>query len=157
MSQGRPTVFTRIGKDRAPTLSVFQRLKRDSQLKSSVFTRIAKGKNLSGSSPAQVESSVLNHLGEASEVQSLIPSHIKRISMMDAKIDGSLKIKRRTLVITNYDASLNLKDKIEEEDQVSSNHITIREVDDLEIKVEPAEGQQPWRMEGKLQSMSSKN
>jgi len=81
---------------------------------------------------------VFNRLGEAREVQSLIPSCMKRVSMLDVKIDGSLKVKRRTLVITNYDASSNSKDKIEEEDQVSSNHNMIREVDDLETEIELA-------------------
>ena len=130
---------TKTGKDRAPKLFMFQRLKEDSQPKPSILIRIAKGKKPSGSSPVQAESSVFNRLGEANEVQSLIPSRMKRVSMLDVKIDGSLKVKRRTVVITNYDASLNSKEKIEEEDQVSSNHIMIREADDLETEVEPVE------------------
>jgi len=64
---------------------------------------------------------------------------MKRVSTLVVKIDGSFKVKRRTLVITNYDASLNSKDKIKEEDQVSSNHIMIREADNLETEVKPVE------------------
>ena len=65
---------------------------------------------------------------------------MKQVSMLDVKIDGFLKVKRRTLVITSCDASSNSKDEINDEDQVSSNHnITIREADDLETEVEPAE------------------
>ena len=43
------------------------------------------------------------------------------------------------MVITNYEAHLNSKDEIKDEDQVPFNHITIREVDDLETEVELAE------------------
>jgi len=62
---------------------------------------------------------------------------MKRISTLDVKIDGSLKVKRRPLVITSY--SWNSKGEIKDEDQVSSNHITIQEPHDLEIEVEPAQ------------------
>jgi len=139
ISQGCPSMFNRIGEDKAPKLSVFQRLERDSQPKPSVFTIIARGKKPSGSSPAQIESSVFNRLGETNEVQSCVPSRMKRVSTLDVKIDGSLKVKKHTLVITNYDASANSKEEIKDEDQVSFNHITIREADVLEIEVEPAE------------------
>jgi len=132
-------MFNRIGKDKAPKLLVFQILKRYSQPKSSVFIRIDRGKKLLGSSPAQTESSMFNSLGETNEVWSFIPSCMKRVYTLDLKIDGSLKVKRRTLVITSCDASSNSKDEIKDEDQVSANHITIWEDDDLEIEVEPAE------------------
>ena len=121
MSQARPTVFNRIGKDKALKLSVFQRLKIYSQPKPSVFSRIAKGKKQLGSSPTQTESSMFNSLGEANKVQSFIPSRKKQVSTLDVKINGSLKVKRRTLVITSCDASSNSKDEIKDEDQVSSN------------------------------------
>jgi len=64
---------------------------------------------------------------------------MKHISTLDIKIDGSLKVKRRTLVITSYEASSHSKDEIKDKDQVSSNHIMIREADDLETEVEPRE------------------
>jgi len=76
-------MFNRIGKDKAPKLFVFQKLKRDSKPKSSVFTRIARGKKSSRSSPAQMESSVFNCLGETNEVQSFVPSRMKRVSTLD--------------------------------------------------------------------------
>jgi len=60
---------------------------------------------------------------------------MKRVSTLDVKIDGSLKVKRRTLVITNCDTSSNSKDEIKDKDHVSSNYITIREADDLETEV----------------------
>jgi len=58
---------------------------------------------------------------------------------MDVKIDGSLKIKRCTLVINNCKASSNSKDEIKDKEQVSSNHVTVWEDDDLEVEVEPVE------------------
>ena len=64
---------------------------------------------------------------------------MKRVSTLDVKINGSLKVKRCTLVITSCNASSNAKDEIKDEDQFSSNHITIWEASDLEIEVEPVE------------------
>jgi len=79
------------------------------------------GKKPSGSSPAQIESSVFNRLGETNEVQSFVPSHMKCVATLDVKIMGSLKVKRHTLVITNCEASSNSKDEIKDEDKVSFN------------------------------------
>ena len=64
---------------------------------------------------------------------------MKRVFTLDVKIDGSLKVKRLTLVITNCRARSNSKGKVKDEEQVSSSHITIWEVDDLEAKVESVE------------------
>ena len=64
---------------------------------------------------------------------------MKRVSTLDTKIDGSLKVKKHTLVITNCDSCSNSKDEIKDEDQVSSNHITSQEANDLETEVNPAE------------------
>jgi len=78
-------------------------------------------------------------MGETNEVQSFVPSHMKHVSILDAKIDGFLKVKTHTLIITSCEASSNSKDKIKDEDQVSSNHITSQEANDLETEVNPAE------------------
>ena len=130
-------MFNRIGKDKAPKLSMFQRLKSDSQPKPSIFTIMAREKKPSGSSPTQTARSVLNYLGKTNEIQSFIPSHMKHVPTLDVKIDGSLQAKTHTLVITSCDANSNSKDEIKDEDQVSSNHIMIWEADDMETKVEP--------------------
>ena len=132
-------MFNRIGKDKDPKLSMFQRLKIYSQPKPSILTRIARGKKPSSSSLAQTESSMFYLLGKTNEIQNFIPSRMKRVSRLDVKIKGSLKVKRRTLVITSCDTNSNSKDEINDEDQVSSNHITFWEADDLEIAVEPPE------------------
>jgi len=46
--------------------------------------------------------------------------------------------KRRIMVITSYKFSSNSKGKVEDEEQASSNHIIVRETDDLEAEVETA-------------------
>jgi len=66
---------------------------------------------------------------------------MKCISTLDLKTGGSLKVKRCTLVITSCEASLNSIGKIEEE-QASSDHVTIRKVDDLENENRLAEAPQ---------------
>ena len=50
---------------------------------------------------------------------------MKHISTLDVKNNGSLKVKRHTLVITSCEASLNSKGKIEEEEQDFSNQVTV--------------------------------
>ena len=58
---------------------------------------------------------------------------------LDVKADDSLKVKRRTLIITSYEASLNSKGIIKEEEQTSSNYILVQGADDLKVEVEPAD------------------
>jgi len=58
------------------------------------------------------------------------------------------------LVITNYEAHLNSKDEIKDEDQVPFNHITIREVDDLETEVELVNAPKTLEDGGKPQLMN---
>jgi len=55
---------------------------------------------------------------------------------LDVKTDGSLKVKRRTLVITSYETSSDSKGKIKDEEQASfsSYLITVQEPDDLKAK-----------------------
>ena len=66
---------------------------------------------------------------------------MKRVSTLDVKIDDSLKVKRRTLVITICGPNSNSKDGIKDEDQASSNHIIVQEADDLDTEAEPAKAQ----------------
>ena len=62
---------------------------------------------------------------------------MKRISTSNIRTDESMKVKRRTLVITSCIASSNSKGQIKEEKQASFDHVTVQEGDDLEAKVEP--------------------
>jgi len=64
---------------------------------------------------------------------------MKRVSILDVKTNGTLKVKRHILVITSCEASSNLKGTVKDEDQVSSKHVTVWEVDDLEAEVNQVE------------------
>ena len=75
---------------------------------------------------------MFSRLGEVNEVQSFVPSCMKCVFAFDVKTNGSLKVKRRTLVITSYETSSNSNGKIKDEEQPSSHPITIQEADDLE-------------------------
>ena len=57
---------------------------------------------------------MFNQLNETNEVQSFVPSHMKCVSTLDVKIDGYLKVKRRTLV--SCEASGHLKDEMKAEE-----------------------------------------
>jgi len=59
---------------------------------------------------------------------------MKLVSTLDVKTDGSLKVKRHTLVITNCEASSKSKEKIKGEEQPSSHPATIWEADDLKAE-----------------------
>jgi len=131
-AQQRPFVFTRMGKGKIPKPSVFQILQERKQSKPSIFTRIKIGGKSSNLSPAQDKNFVFSSLGEVNEIQSLVLSRMKHIFTLDAKTDGSLKVKRCTLVITNCEASWNSKEKIKGDGQASLHPVTIQETNDLD-------------------------
>ena len=58
---------------------------------------------------------------------------MKRFSTLDVKMDGSLRVKRRTVVLTGQQNSSSSNEKSEEEQVASFNHITIRECDDSDL------------------------
>ena len=93
-------------------------------------------------------------MDETNVVQCFIPSRVKRVSTLDVKTNGSLKVKRHTLVITSYEVSSNSKGKVEDEEQISSNHVTFQEINDLEAKVKPTAITKTLEDGGKLQLMS---
>jgi len=135
----RPSVFSRMEQDKTPKSSIFHRLKGDKQLKSSIFTIIKIGGKSSSSLLAQDGNSMFSRLGEVNEVQSSVPSRMKRISALDIKTDGSLKINKYTLVITSCEASSNSNGKIKDEEQASSHLVVVQEADNLKAKTEVAE------------------
>jgi len=59
---------------------------------------------------------------------------MKRVSTLVVKTDGSLKVKRCTLVITNYGTSSNSKGKIKDKEQ-PSHPATVREANDLKGEI----------------------
>ena len=81
-------------------------------------------------------------------------THMKHVSTLEVKNNGSLKVKRCTLVITSCEASSNSKGKIEKEEQDFSNQVTVQEIGDLEAKVETAEALETLEDGGKLQLIS---
>ena len=77
---------------------------------------------------------MFSHLSEMNEVQSSVPLRMKYISTLDVKTDGSFKVKRHALVITNYETNSNSNSKIKDEEQVSSQLVTFREANDLKAE-----------------------
>jgi len=73
---------------------------------------------------------VFGRLGKKNEVQSAIPARMKCLSTLDVSIDGSLRVKRRTMVFTGHKAHPSPSEKVIERELASSNHITMQEVDD---------------------------
>ena len=64
---------------------------------------------------------------------------MKRFSSLDVKTDGSLRVKRRTVIFTCQQKNSNSSNEAEEEEVVSSNHITTHECDDSDLEIELAE------------------
>jgi len=82
---------------------------------------------------------VFSRLGEVNEIEISFPSCMKHIFPLDIKIDGCLKVKRHTLVVTNNVASSNSKEQIKGDGQASSHRITVQEGDYLENEIESAQ------------------
>ena len=80
------------------------------------------GEISSSALPSQKKDSVFSHLTEINEVQSSIPSCIKRVSTLDVKVDDSLKVMRRVLILTGYGVKASSKERTKEEEQASSNY-----------------------------------
>jgi len=57
-------------------------------------------------------------------------------STLDGKVDGSLRVKRHTVVLTCQQKSFISNEKSKDEQVASSNHITTRECDDLDLESE---------------------
>ena len=91
-------MFYRVRNGKVLKSSTFWRLKVGTQLKPSVFTKIKSGKELTSSSSAQEKDLVFGRLNEINEVYSAIPSRMKCLLTLDVKTEGSLRVKRRTVV-----------------------------------------------------------
>ena len=62
---------------------------------------------------------------------------MKRFSSLDVKIDGSLRAKRRTVILKGQQKNSNSSNEAEE-GEVVSNHVTAHECDDSDSKIELA-------------------
>jgi len=77
------------------------------------------------STGSQEKALVFGHLGKINKVQSAIPSRMKRLSALDVSTDGSLRVKRRTMVFTSNKAHPSPREEVIEKEQASSNHIRV--------------------------------
>jgi len=127
----RSSVFRSIENGKIQKPAVFHRLKKDEQPKPSVFTRIKIGETSSSAPLSQKRDVVFSHLGKTNKVQSSISSRMKCVSTLDVKVNDSLKVKRRVLILTGLGAKANLKERTKEEEQTSSNRDTNQEVNAL--------------------------
>jgi len=64
---------------------------------------------------------------------------MKCISTLDVKTDDFLKVKKRTLIITNSEASSNSKGKIKGDGQASSHPVIVWDANDLMDDIESTE------------------
>jgi len=64
---------------------------------------------------------------------------MKQFSTLDVKTNGSLRVKRCTLVFTSHLGNFNINKGDGQEEVTSSNHITVQECKDLELERELAE------------------
>jgi len=62
---------------------------------------------------------------------------MKCILTLDVKTDNSLTVKRPTLVPPVVRLAPTQNENIKKEEQASSDHVTIRATDDLEVEVTP--------------------
>lgn len=78
---------------------------------------------------------MLSQISEINKVQSFIPLYLKCIPTLDVKIDESLKVKGCTLVLTSPGENVSSKERTQEEEQTSSNHIIIQEANNLDSEI----------------------
>jgi len=72
---------------------------------------------------------------------------MKHFSTLDVKMEGSLRVKRRTVVLTGQQKSSSSNEKLDEEQVASSNHITIHECDDSDLDLEIELAETPQKLE----------
>jgi len=76
---------------------------------------------------------------------------------LDVKIDDSLRGKRWTVVFTGHRSNPSRNEEFRQEEQASSNHVTVREVDDSNSKIELTEIPKTLKDKGNPQLMNSKS
>jgi len=64
---------------------------------------------------------------------------MKRLSTLDVSTNGSLRVKRRTVVFTGHKNHTSSSKEVLEKEQVSPDRITLREVDDSDFEIELTE------------------
>jgi len=79
---------------------------------------------------------VFNRLSDGNGVQSSMASCMKQFSALDVKADGSLSVKRCTIVFIGQQGNFDTSKGDEKEEVTSSNHIIVQECEDLELEIE---------------------
>ena len=87
----------------------------------------------------ELKSFVFNHLGDTNEVQSSIPSRMKRFSTLDIKTEGLLRVKRRTVIFTDQQNNFELNKEEGQDEIAPSRHIIVRECEDSDSEIEIVE------------------
>ena len=90
-------------------------------------------------SSQKFKGSVFNRLGDTNEVRSSIPSRMKRLSTLDVKTEGSLRVKRRTVILIGQQSNPDSNKEEERGEMASSHHITGREYEDSNSETELTE------------------
>jgi len=170
----RTSVFERIGR-LTPRVSAFERLGRKDERgsskqvdeyattsKTSVFHRLGtKRKSLSERRLLEHENQDSCDVTDDKEIHSVFPSRMKRKTVLSITTDGSLKVKRSTIVVTNQfhgetkkeeDEAITVGSQMEDSNLTqSSYHITVEEgpdIDDTDDDVQEA----PPQLEDGVQS-----
>ena len=103
--QGHTSVFNRVRNGKILKSSIFYRPKVSTQSEPSVFTKLMSREESPNSSCSQERVPVFGRLGKINEVQSVVPSRTKHLSTLDVSTDGSLRVKRPTVVFTGHRAN----------------------------------------------------
>ena len=103
-----------------------------------MFNRIPQAGESSDPLPQEQKGSVFNRLDDGNEVQSSIPSRIKRYSTLDVKTDGLFRVRRCTVVFTGQPSNSDIN-KGDDQEKVTSNHIIVQGHEDSETEIEIAE------------------
>ncbi|CAL2271126.1 unnamed protein product [Prunus armeniaca] len=108
-----------MGIQSAPRRSALKRL--------GVPSKLSEGKN-----QQELKTRVHVDSTEDNEIQSLIPSHMKRHSTLDVTSGDQLKVKQRTIIQTRETLSQQNKSDDEEAEVLAVHHVTIKELDEEE-------------------------
>ncbi|KAM1291749.1 hypothetical protein ACFX13_019139 [Malus domestica] len=138
--QNRTSVFKRLNTS-ASRSSVFKRLlkpKKQSNTTSfpprqSVMKRLEEAKKPSRRRKTAPEVEKIDRLAEKDDVQSSIPSRMKRQTILEVNTVGSLKVKRRTIIHTGQSSCQQTQGVNIEEEAQDVFHITIQEGEEDEI------------------------
>jgi len=74
---------------------------------------------------------------------------MKHFSNLDVKTDGSLRVKRRIVILTGQQKNSNSSKEAKEEEVVSFKYITAYECDNSDLEIELVETPEPFKDGGR--------